>query len=47
MKVEIIPYTLIFKSPGGTSRGILKTKDTWILKLEENGRIGKVGRTKI
>ena len=40
MKVEIIPYTLIFKSPGGTSRGILKTKDTWILKLEENGRIG-------
>lgn len=40
MKAEIIPYTLIFKSPGGTSRGILKIKDTWILKLQEKGRLG-------
>ncbi len=40
MKSEIIPYTLIFKSPGGTSRGVLKTKDTWILKLQEKGRLG-------
>lgn len=40
MKAEIVPYTLIFKSPGGTSRGVLKTKDTWILKLTKNGKVG-------
>lgn len=40
MIAEVIPYTLIFKNPGGTSRGILKTKDTWILKIQDVGRTG-------
>jgi len=27
------PYQLNFKVPGGTSRGVLKTKDTWFIKV--------------
>ena len=27
------PYRLIFKSPSGTSRGILTVKDTYFLKI--------------
>lgn len=30
-------YTLHFKKPGGTSRGILYDKETYIISLEENG----------
>jgi o-succinylbenzoate synthase len=33
-------YILEFKRPSGTSRGILKTKETWFLVLEEDGRKG-------
>ena len=33
-------YTLHFKNPSGTSRGLLKTKDTWLVVLEKNGKIG-------
>ncbi|WP_415190554.1 o-succinylbenzoate synthase [Psychroserpens sp.] len=33
-------YTLNFKKPSGTSRGILKTKDTWFVVLENDGKIG-------
>lgn len=33
IKSAIYPYNLIFKKPSGTSRGILTTKQTWILKL--------------
>ncbi|MGJ8592331.1 MAG: o-succinylbenzoate synthase [Aquaticitalea sp.] len=33
-------YILNFKQPSGTSRGILKTKETWFIVLEENGKIG-------
>ena len=29
-----------FKVPSGTSRGILKTKETWFLTLEKNGKKG-------
>lgn len=33
-------FVLKFKRPSGTSRGILNEKETWFLKLEENGKIG-------
>ncbi len=33
-------YELIFKQPGGTSRGILTTKETFFLEITENGRSG-------
>lgn len=32
--------TFDFKIPGGTSRGVLKAKDSWFLKLTKDGRIG-------
>jgi len=40
MKASIKKYTLDFKRPSGTSRGILRQKDTWFLILEEKGKIG-------
>ncbi len=40
MKARYKKYILNFKSPSGTSRGILKTKETWFLVLEENGSYG-------
>lgn len=40
MKASYKKYILNFKDPSGTSRGILKTKETWLLILEENGRFG-------
>ena len=33
-------HILEFKQPSGTSRGILKTKETWFLKLSEGNKIG-------
>jgi o-succinylbenzoate synthase len=33
-------YTLNFKKPSGTSRGILKTKETWFIILQENDKKG-------
>ena len=33
-------YILNFKQPSGTSRGILKTKETWFITLEKDGKIG-------
>ncbi|TYA59130.1 o-succinylbenzoate synthase [Formosa maritima] len=33
-------FILNFKQPSGTSRGILKTKETWFIKLEDHGKIG-------
>jgi o-succinylbenzoate synthase len=33
-------YILNFKVPSGTSRGILKTKETWYIVLKEGGKIG-------
>lgn len=33
-------YTLHFKQPSGTSRGILKTKETWFIILESYGKKG-------
>ncbi len=40
MKASYKKYILNFKSPSGTSRGILRTKETWFLILEENGCFG-------
>ncbi|TVZ55256.1 o-succinylbenzoate synthase [Lutibacter sp. Hel_I_33_5] len=37
-------YILNFKSPSGTSRGILRTKETWFIILKKDGKIG-VGET--
>lgn len=39
-----LKYILNFKNPSGTSRGILKTKETWFLILHENDKIG-IGET--
>lgn len=41
MKVSIIPYTLKFLRPAGTSRGVMNDRKTWILVIEdEQGRKG-------
>lgn len=33
LKAEFRAYTLNFKRPSGTSRGVLKTKDTWFIRI--------------
>ena len=33
-------YFLEFKKPSGTSRGVLRTKETFFLEIEENAKIG-------
>ncbi|WP_396634807.1 o-succinylbenzoate synthase [Maribacter sp. R86514] len=40
MKATFKKYLLDFKNPSGTSRGILRTKETWFLFLEEEGKWG-------
>ena len=40
MKASYFQYILDFKRPAGTSRGVLQQKETWFLKLEENGKKG-------
>lgn len=40
MKASYKNYLLDFKIPSGTSRGVLKQKETWFLILEEDGKIG-------
>lgn len=40
MKASFKKYILNFKQASGTSRGILKTKETFFLKLESNATIG-------
>ncbi|WP_395091990.1 o-succinylbenzoate synthase [Vaginella massiliensis] len=39
MKLSFEPYILKFKKPGGTSRGVLTEKLTYILKLKTNGKV--------
>lgn len=39
-----LKYILNFKNPSGTSRGILKTKETWFIILQQNDKIG-IGET--
>ena len=40
MKASYKKYLLNFKNPSGTSRGILRTKETWFLILEDQGVYG-------
>jgi len=40
MKATYHKYILHFKQPSGTSRGVLTTKETWFIILEENGKRG-------
>lgn len=40
MKATYHKYVLNFKQPSGTSRGLLKTKETWFIILEENDKKG-------
>ncbi|WP_027377782.1 o-succinylbenzoate synthase [Kaistella palustris] len=40
MTADFKSHILQFKRPGGTSRGVLHTKETYILTVEENGRKG-------
>ena len=40
MKATYKKYILNFKSPSGTSRGIMTEKETWFLLLEEHGKTG-------
>lgn len=44
MKATYKKYILNFKNPSGTSRGVLRTKETWFLILEYQGKIG-IGET--
>ncbi|MEM9051004.1 MAG: o-succinylbenzoate synthase [Bacteroidota bacterium] len=37
---KLIKHTLNFKSPGGTSRGVLRTKPAWLIKFIEDQKIG-------
>jgi o-succinylbenzoate synthase len=40
MQATYQKYILNFKRPSGTSRGVLNTKETWFLILEQDGRRG-------
>lgn len=40
MKASFKKYTLHFKQPSGTSRGVLTQKESWFIFLEENGQTG-------
>ncbi len=45
LKAQYKKLTLVFKRPAGTSRGVLKTKDSWLLKIyqSENPHIFGLG----
>lgn len=43
----MIKHTLQFKRPGGTSRGILKTKDSWIAYLMDGNALRCVGEASL
>ncbi|EDP70592.1 chloromuconate cycloisomerase [Flavobacteriales bacterium ALC-1] len=40
MKATYQKYILNFKRPSGTSRGVMTAKETWYIKLENDGEIG-------
>tara|TARA_B110000240_G_C13507985_1_gene457416 strand:+ start:1373 stop:2416 length:1044 start_codon:yes stop_codon:yes gene_type:complete len=44
IKANYKKYILNFKNPSGTSRGVLRTKETWFIVLQGNGKIG-IGET--
>mgnify|MGYP001949869517 CR=1 FL=1 len=40
MKANYHQYILNFKRPSGTSRGVMKTKETWFIVIEQNEKKG-------
>ena len=40
MEAYYFKHVLKFKSPSGTSRGVLKTKDSWFIVIRNQNRIG-------
>lgn len=40
MQAKYYKYTLNFKRPSGTSRGVMTTKETWFIILNENNKTG-------
>jgi len=40
LKATYLKYSLQFKTPSGTSRGILTEKETWFIILEKDGKKG-------
>lgn len=40
MKASYKKYILEFKRPSGTSRGVLRKKETWFLMLQDDGKLG-------
>ena len=44
IKASFKKYILRFKNPSGTSRGVLRTKETWFIILEKEGKTG-IGET--
>ena len=40
MKADAIKYTLNFKQPAGTSRGVLHSKDTYFIRVEHQNKTG-------
>ena len=40
MQATYQKYILNFKRPSGTSRGVLKTKETWFITINDNGKQG-------
>lgn len=40
MKASYFKHILNFKEPSGTSRGVLRQKETWFIKLNKNEQWG-------
>lgn len=40
MKASYFKHTLKFKRPSGTSRGVLKTKESWFIKIDTEDKFG-------
>ena len=40
MEAKFEKKTFLFKTPSGTSRGILTEKHAWLITIKENNRIG-------
>ena len=40
MKATFFKYQLQFKQASGTSRGVLTSKDTWFLKIQDANQMG-------
>ena len=43
MRLAFAPYNLIFKEPGGTSRGVMTTKSTYFIKIWDEANPQKFG----